>query len=333
MPAPKYVKPGRIWLKTHPDLTEKWLQDRIGEDPSLLGLGDLVLRDRERPQAGAGRLDLLLQDAEANRRYKVEIQLGRTDESHIIRTIEYWVIERKRYPQYEHIAVIVAADILAEALFERIDVLGAREATIRPTDTAVAYGFAAAIPDRFDVTVGYGRGERSGDDNIDKRDCHPRSSDGRERGGPLSGAGVHLREAGACNALGRAQPRGRSARPGVWASHRDDPPSPPVRAGNCPRILTRAIAHGQCGRGRAPGRGAVTCTWPPSATFRDQRSMSSSQASGSQPTQGTRSTRNGSRPAARSAGGMEAPQQARTARVPTARANRGSAGPPSWADR
>ena len=41
----------------------------------------------------------------------MEIQLGRTDESHIIRTIEYWDIERKRYPQYEHTAVIVAEDI------------------------------------------------------------------------------------------------------------------------------------------------------------------------------------------------------------------------------
>ncbi len=39
----------------------------------------------------AGRLDLLLQDAN-QRRYEVEIQLGATDESHIIRTIEYWDI-------------------------------------------------------------------------------------------------------------------------------------------------------------------------------------------------------------------------------------------------
>ena len=50
--------------------------------------------------------------------------------------------------------------MLAEALFERIDVFGAREATIRLTEVAMAYGFAAAIPDRLDVTVGYGRGER-----------------------------------------------------------------------------------------------------------------------------------------------------------------------------
>jgi predicted transport protein len=42
--------------------------------------------------------------------------LGPTDESHIIRTIEYWDIERKRYPQYEHSAVLVAEDITSRFL-------------------------------------------------------------------------------------------------------------------------------------------------------------------------------------------------------------------------
>ena len=50
--------------------------------------------------------------------------------------------------------------MLAEALFSRIEVLGGREATIHLTGAAMAHGFAAAIPDRLDVTVGYGRGER-----------------------------------------------------------------------------------------------------------------------------------------------------------------------------
>ena len=50
--------------------------------------------------------------------------------------------------------------MLAEALFSRIEVLGGLEATIHLTDAALAHGFAAAIPDRLDVTVGYGRGER-----------------------------------------------------------------------------------------------------------------------------------------------------------------------------
>ncbi len=116
MTSLKYSKPERIWLKDHPDLDERWLQDRIGEDPALLGLGDLVLKDRERPQPRAGRLDLLLQDAETNKRYEVEVQLGKTDEAHIIRTIEYWDIERKRYPQYDHTAVIVAEDITGRFL-------------------------------------------------------------------------------------------------------------------------------------------------------------------------------------------------------------------------
>jgi hypothetical protein len=44
----------------------------------------------------AGRFDPLLEDPdpEAATRYEVEIQLGATDESHIIRTLEYWDIER-----------------------------------------------------------------------------------------------------------------------------------------------------------------------------------------------------------------------------------------------
>ena len=49
-------------LKNHPELNEKWVQKIIADDPSILGLGDLVLRDVERIQPRAGRLDLLLQD-------------------------------------------------------------------------------------------------------------------------------------------------------------------------------------------------------------------------------------------------------------------------------
>ena len=88
----------------------------MSQDPSILGLGDLVLRDVERNQPRAGRLDLLLQDPDTKRRYEVELQLGPTDESHIIRTIEYWDIEKKRYPQYEHCAVLIAEDITSRFL-------------------------------------------------------------------------------------------------------------------------------------------------------------------------------------------------------------------------
>ena len=112
-----YLKPELINLKNHPTLNEKWIQKLIAEDPQSLGLGnDLFLRDKERRQPRAGRLDLLLEDIETRRRYEVEIQLGATDESHIIRTIEYWDIEKKRYPQYDHCAVIVAEDITSRFL-------------------------------------------------------------------------------------------------------------------------------------------------------------------------------------------------------------------------
>lgn len=111
-----FVKAEPMDLKNSSEFGEKWIQGQIAEDPSILGLGNLILKDKERTHAGAGRLDILLQDPEENRRYEVEIQLGKTDETHIIRTIEYWDIERKRYPQYDHCAVIVAEDITSRFL-------------------------------------------------------------------------------------------------------------------------------------------------------------------------------------------------------------------------
>jgi len=112
----KYIKPEFISLKNHPEINEKWIQGKIAEDPSILGLGDLLLKDSERPQPSGGRLDLLLYDPEANRRYEAELQLGKSDESHIIRTIEYWDFERRRFPQYDHCAVLIAEDITSRFL-------------------------------------------------------------------------------------------------------------------------------------------------------------------------------------------------------------------------
>jgi len=112
----RFVQPERIWLARHTEFREQWVQDRIAEDPSILGLGDLIVKDKQRVQPNAGRLDLLLQHPDLNQRYEVETQLGSTNESHIIRTIEYWDIERRRYPQYDHCAVIVAEDITSRFL-------------------------------------------------------------------------------------------------------------------------------------------------------------------------------------------------------------------------
>lgn len=112
----EFTKAEQVILKKHPDFSEKWLQDRIRDDPSVLGLGDVELVTAEKVQHKAGRLDLLVHDEQLNRRYEVELMLGATDPSHIMRCIEYWDIERRRYPAYDHVAVLVAEDITSRFL-------------------------------------------------------------------------------------------------------------------------------------------------------------------------------------------------------------------------
>ena len=110
--APELKKATPVRLRAV-GLDERWLQDRIEEDPSILGLGDIQLLRREKPQPTGGRIDFVMYDPERELRYEVEVMLGVLDESHIIRTIEYWDIERQRYPAYDHRAVIVAEEITA----------------------------------------------------------------------------------------------------------------------------------------------------------------------------------------------------------------------------
>ncbi len=80
---------------------------------SLPGLGELDLLKKERRQAPGGRIDFLMADPDDKTRYEIEIMLGELDASHIIRTIEYWDIERQRDPDLEHCAVIVAEEVTA----------------------------------------------------------------------------------------------------------------------------------------------------------------------------------------------------------------------------
>ena len=100
----------RISLKNDPRINEDMIQRYLYENPSVLGLGDLVPIQREKIQTAGGRLDLLFMN-DSGTRYEVEVQLGPTDPSHIIRTIEYWDNERKRNQQCDHCAVIVAEEI------------------------------------------------------------------------------------------------------------------------------------------------------------------------------------------------------------------------------
>jgi len=42
----KYIKHQKLLLKTHPEFNEKWVQEKIAEDPSILGIGELILKDQ-----------------------------------------------------------------------------------------------------------------------------------------------------------------------------------------------------------------------------------------------------------------------------------------------
>ena len=112
----EYIRAKAVSLKDSSEFSEKWLQEILAADPEILGLGDITLRDTERTQSSGGRLDLLFEDDTSSTRYCVELQLGATDETHIIRTLEYWDIERSRNPHLEHIAVIGAEDVTSRFL-------------------------------------------------------------------------------------------------------------------------------------------------------------------------------------------------------------------------
>lgn len=102
------IKSGKKIFIRNAGKDEYWLQDLIYENPSILGLGDLIPVSKEKKQSSGGKLDILLKNPEDNSMYEIEVMLGETDPSHIIRTIEYWDIEKRRYPQRQHFPVLIA---------------------------------------------------------------------------------------------------------------------------------------------------------------------------------------------------------------------------------
>lgn len=115
LPVSKVAKSHLVPL-SEAGLSEGELEDLIVADPGVLGLGEVVLIERQRRQERAGRLDLLLEDREGESRFEVELKLGSLDESHLVRAIEYWDIERRHYPGYSHFAVILAEDVTSRFL-------------------------------------------------------------------------------------------------------------------------------------------------------------------------------------------------------------------------
>ncbi len=90
---------------------ERWLRDRIFEEPSCLKLGNLEVVSKVRRQRADGRLKILLKNPRDDSMYEVGIMLGDTDESHIIRTIEFWDKEKRSAPKRRHHAVFVSEGI------------------------------------------------------------------------------------------------------------------------------------------------------------------------------------------------------------------------------
>lgn len=108
-----FVKNQPISLAGHADYDEAWLEQLIKNDPALLGLGRIDVIASQIHQA-KGRLDLLLKDEKNEVIYVVELMLGALDETHIVRTIEYWLKERERkqHEDYELVAVLAAERVL-----------------------------------------------------------------------------------------------------------------------------------------------------------------------------------------------------------------------------
>jgi hypothetical protein len=87
---------------------EPWLVERISEDPTILGLGDL---DLKHASWRSRQVSLLLQDPGESAMYVVELQLGPTDDRHLIRLFEHWDATRKRHCRNRCLAVLVAEQI------------------------------------------------------------------------------------------------------------------------------------------------------------------------------------------------------------------------------
>jgi hypothetical protein len=113
-PTGCFVRADRVRLTSHPTLNETWLRERIVGDPSILGLGDLRLADEGRLRDG--RLELLLRDPATARRFTVVARVGPAEEADLVRALEQWSVERTRYPEHEHFAVLVAEEFPARVL-------------------------------------------------------------------------------------------------------------------------------------------------------------------------------------------------------------------------
>ena len=139
----------RVSLAALPDFNEDKLQEYVFEYPEVLDLGEVHGLRREKIQPSGGRVDMVLEDGD--NWYEVEIQLGATDPSHIIRTIEYWDNERWRYPQFNHVAVLIAEEVTGRffnviSLFNKhIPLIAYQMSAFRTEDGNITLAFSKVL--------------------------------------------------------------------------------------------------------------------------------------------------------------------------------------------
>ena len=108
MSSPSHLRPGSPARPRGGASNEQSLVERINEDPTVLGLGDL---DLKRASWRSRQVSLLLESPAESVLFVVELQLGPTDDRHIMRVVERWLTERKHQRMKRCSAVLVAEEI------------------------------------------------------------------------------------------------------------------------------------------------------------------------------------------------------------------------------
>lgn len=108
MMSPRQLGPGNPARPRGGASTEQTLVEQIHADPTVLGLGDL---DLKRASWRSRQISLLLKSPTQSALFVVELQLGPTDDRHVIRVVDRWLTERKRQRMKRCSAVLVAEEI------------------------------------------------------------------------------------------------------------------------------------------------------------------------------------------------------------------------------
>ena len=97
-----------ISIKDHNELDENWLKKQIIKNPKLLNMGSLEFEDAERISSFSGRTDILMSSSDYKNLYVIEVMVGELDESHLIRTILYWLSERNKITNRKIYPILIA---------------------------------------------------------------------------------------------------------------------------------------------------------------------------------------------------------------------------------